>query len=74
MSELTIKFADEALLLPREARAELADKLLQSLNLQTPGDIDKLWAEEVKKRIDDYDAGKVKSLNGVILLNKLKEG
>jgi len=73
MSELTKKFTDEALLLPREARAELVDKLLQSLNVPAPGEIDKLWAEEAEKRISAYNAGNVKSLDGMQVLRELRE-
>ncbi|HOJ08777.1 MAG: addiction module protein [Ignavibacteriota bacterium] len=73
MSELTKKITDEALLLPREARAELVDKLLQSLNAPSPGDIDKLWAEEAENRISEYDAGKVQSLNGLQVIKELRD-
>ncbi len=73
MSELTKKFADEALLLPREARAELADKLIQSLNAPASGDIDKLWAEEAEQRIYEYDTGEAQSLDGIRVLRELRD-
>lgn len=73
MSELAKKFADEALLLPREDRAELVDKLLQSLNIPGLKDIDKLWAKEAEKRINEYDTGKVKSLDGLPVIKELRE-
>jgi len=73
MSELIKKFTDEALLLPREARAELVDKLIQSLNVPAPGDIDNLWADEAEKRITDYDAGTLKSLDGLQVIKELRD-
>lgn len=73
MSELTKKFVDEALLLSREARAELVDKLLQSLNKPAPVDIDKLWAEEAENRISEYDSGKVNSMDGLQVIKELRD-
>jgi len=46
MSELARKFVEEALLLPREDRAELVEQLLQSLNVPTQKEVDRLWTEE----------------------------
>lgn len=73
MSELTKKFVDEALLLSREARAELVDKLLQSLNIPAPVDIDKLWSEEAENRISEYDSGKVNSMDGLQVIKELRD-
>lgn len=73
MSELAKKFADEALLLTREDRAELVDMLLQSLNIPDINDIDKFWAEEAEKRISEYDAGKTKALDGYQVIKELRE-
>lgn len=73
MSELTKKLADEALLLPREARAELVDKLIQSLNITSLLDIDKLWAEEAENRISEYDSGKVNSMDGLQVIRELRD-
>jgi len=77
MSELARKFVEEALLLPREDRAELVEKLLQSLNIPTQKEIDRLWAEEAEKRVKDYEDGKIQALNGETVFkearNKLKK-
>lgn len=72
MSELAKKFADEASLLPREDRAELVEKLLQSLNTQSLAEIDKLWAEEAEKRITEYDEGRVKAIDGKQVFNEIR--
>jgi len=72
MSNLTVKFIEEALMLPIEERAELVDKLLQSLNVPTQSDVDRMWMEEVEKRIQDYDDKKVKSLNGENVIKEIR--
>lgn len=73
MSNLTEKLIDEALLLPLEARAELVDKLLQSLNVPTQSDIDSLWKVEVENRIREYDEKKVESLNGENVVKEIRK-
>lgn len=73
MSELAKKFVDDALLLPREDRVELVEKLLQSLNTPSLVDIDKLWEEEVEKRITEYDEGNVETLDGKKVFKEIRE-
>ena len=73
MSELAKKFADEAALLLREDRIGLIEKLLQSLNISSLADIDKLWAEEAEKRISEYDEGNVESFEGWQVFKEIRE-
>ena len=73
MSELAKKFADEASLLPREDRVELVEKLLQSLNTPSLAEIDKLWAEEVEKRINEYENGSIEALNGKQVFQEIRK-
>lgn len=49
---------DEALKLKPEARAELAEKLLKSLEDLSDEDIQRLWAEEAVRRDAELDSGK----------------
>jgi len=72
MSDLAEKFIADALMLPVEERAELVDKLLQSLNVSTQSDIDHMWAQEVEKRINEYDSKKVESLNGEDVIKEIR--
>lgn len=72
MSNLAEKFIEEALMLPLEVRAELVDKLLQSLNVPTQSDVDRLWMDEVEKRINEYDSKKVESLNGENVIREIR--
>lgn len=47
----------EALKLKPRARAELAEKLLRSLEDLSDEDIERLWAEEAIRRDQEIDAG-----------------
>lgn len=64
MSIVVKKVFDEALSLPANARMSLVEKLLISLNLPTQPEIDRLWAQEAERRIDQIDKGVVKLLPG----------
>ena len=53
----------KALALPPEARAALAGSLLESLD-DEPCDegVEAAWNEEIKRRIEEIDSGKVKPI------------
>lgn len=53
----TEQVENEALKLKPEARAELAEKLLKSLEDLSDEEIERLWAEEAVRRNADLDAG-----------------
>ena len=55
----------EALQLPTQERGRLAGRLLQSLEPEpqdTPENIAKAWEEEIARRIEEMDAGRVESI------------
>ena len=53
----------KALALPPEARAAIADSLLESLDeVPIDKDVEAAWAEEIKHRIEEIDSGKVKPI------------
>jgi putative addiction module component (TIGR02574 family) len=54
----------EALALPGEARARLADRLVESLDAPEFGRIDQLWGAEAKRRRDEVRQGKVQTIPG----------
>lgn len=54
---------NEAMSLPVELRAQLADELLKSLN-PARAEIDKLWAAEVEKRLAEIEAGQAELIPG----------
>ena len=62
---LTVEqIAAEALALPSEARALLADRLVESLDPAEDGYVRQLWAEEARRRRDDVRSGRVQTIPG----------
>src|SRR6266576_841292 len=49
----------EALGLPTEARAELADSLLESLDTEVDEGVEEAWRQEIQQRLGDIDSGAV---------------
>jgi len=56
------QIADEALALPSEARALLADRLVESLDPAEDGYIRQLWIREARRRVDEVRRGEVKTI------------
>jgi putative addiction module component (TIGR02574 family) len=52
----------DALSLPPEARAALADSLLESLDMRTDNDARAAWREEIYSRLQELDSGAVKAI------------
>jgi putative addiction module component (TIGR02574 family) len=50
----------EALRLPREERARLAEALISSLDEES--EIEKAWSAEIKRRLQDLRSGAVQSI------------
>jgi len=57
------QIAEEALALPSEARALLADRLVESLDPAEDGLIRQLWMREARRRIDEVRSGSVKTIS-----------
>jgi putative addiction module component (TIGR02574 family) len=68
----TEKLIDEAMSLPVEQRAKLADELLKSLN-PSQEEIDKLWAVEAEKRVAEIETGKVQTIPGEKVFDKIRK-
>ncbi len=59
MSTIVEKVCIEALSLPRDARAEIAHRLLVSLeNEDFSDEVTELWHEEIARRRKDFSEGK----------------
>jgi putative addiction module component (TIGR02574 family) len=62
---LTVEqLAEEAMQLPADSRALLADKLVESLDFEMPDEIQKVWVAEAIRRRDEIRSGKVKPVPG----------
>ncbi|MBT9589335.1 MAG: addiction module protein [Thiobacillus sp.] len=71
---LTIEqIAEEALSLPSEARALLADRLVESLDPLEDGYIRQLWIAEARTRRDDVRKGLVKTIPGQEALDRVRK-
>jgi len=62
MSEQGQRFFKEALSLPPEERAEVAELLLASLDSEAQPRIDSLWAAEAEDRLDALDRGEIQTV------------
>lgn len=67
------KLAEQAMTLPTELRARLADLLVESLDAEELGRIDQMWAAEAKRRRDEVRAGRVKTIPGEKALRKVRK-
>lgn len=59
MTLTTDRVIEEALHLPRESRAFLAEKLLESLDYGEEFDVSDLWRDEIRRRCREIDTGTV---------------
>lgn len=67
------QIAEEALALPSESRALLADKLVESLDTAALSRIDEAWLAEAKRRRDEVRSGKVKTIPGDEAFAKVRQ-
>ena len=58
------QITEVALALPCEARALLADRLVESLDPPTDPTIRDQWAKEALRRLEEIQSGKVESIPG----------
>lgn len=71
------KLREEALELPTKARAELAHDLLLSLEeepFDAPEDVEKAWAAEIERRVQDVKEGRVKLIPADQVLRDVRAG
>ena len=64
---------DEVLQLPADARVNLVEQLLTSLNLPTQPEVDRLWADEAEKRIAQIDKGEIKLVPGRKVFSNIRK-
>lgn len=65
------KLIEQAMTLPSESRALLADLLVESLDAEELGRIDRLWAVEAIRRLDEVRASVVETVPGQEALRKV---
>jgi putative addiction module component (TIGR02574 family) len=62
MSMDATELLNEALELPAEARAALAVKLIESLDETVDPDAESLWAEEITRRLKEFEEGRAQTI------------
>ena len=73
MTPETKKVIEKALQLPKDARAFLAEKLLESLDYAEEFEVTLEWREEIRRRCRELDEGKAKLVPGDRVFEELKE-
>jgi putative addiction module component (TIGR02574 family) len=64
MSPAAHRLIEEALALPEDARTELLEALIESLDgpAEAPDEVEAAWADEIAERLRAVDAGSVKPI------------
>jgi hypothetical protein len=65
--------AKEAMALPSESRAQLADLLVESLDGEELGRIEQMWLVEAKRRRDEVRSGTVETVTGEEALRSVRD-
>jgi putative addiction module component (TIGR02574 family) len=63
MTRAVEELYEQASQLPEEDRAELAGKLLESIEDPPDDGLEEAWAAEIERRMADYRAGRVKTIS-----------
>ena len=73
MATTVEQLAEQAMKLPSESRARLADLLVESLEGDDLGRIERLWITEAKRRRDEVRGGKVETIPGEEGLRQVRD-
>ncbi len=63
---------EDALALPTDERLVLVERLLESLTPAPSAEIDRLWAEEAERRIDQIDRGEAKTIPAEVVFQRIR--
>jgi len=73
MSTRVEEITEAALALPNEARAMLADRLVESLDPADDGMFHRLWADEAQRRLQELRSGSVAPVPGEEAIDQLRK-
>jgi putative addiction module component (TIGR02574 family) len=63
MSREVEKILEDALQLPPEARAAVAGRLIESLDVEIDENAEAAWSAEISRRLVDFDSGGIKTVS-----------
>ena len=66
------QLAEEAMHLPHNSRAELAEKLVESLDFPVSDELQSQWAAEAVRRRDEVRSGRVKPIPGEEVIAEMR--
>jgi putative addiction module component (TIGR02574 family) len=73
MSTVTLeKMAGNVLKLPKQARAYLAERLLESLDDENDFQVSREWLAEARRRGRELDSGRGEAIPGPVALKRLR--
>jgi putative addiction module component (TIGR02574 family) len=72
MSRRAAEILKDALTLPAEARAAIADSLLESLDTEIDPDAESAWREEIVRRAKELDSKEVRTVPWTVVNSRLK--
>lgn len=67
------KIQDEALLLPKEERAQLVQRLVLSLESPSKEELRSDWLLEAQRRAEELDSGSVQAVPGEDVMRKARD-
>lgn len=67
------QITQDALSLPSDARAALAERLLQSLDDKELSEIDQAWVDEAERRYQELKEGKVSGIPASEVFTQIRE-
>jgi len=74
MEHMTVdELAEEALSLPSEERAALADRLVESLDPADDAHLHRVWGAEAMRRLADVREGRVQAVDGEDALKRVRK-
>ena len=73
MASFMKKITDEALKMPPEERATLAECLISSLDNTDEIGVEASWQEEIQSRLKDLNSGKVKTIPWAEVQKQLRD-
>jgi len=73
MSTMVENLLAQALLMPAQDRAAIAERLISSLDAEIDQDVEIAWQQEVQRRVDEIDKGLVACIPWEQVLLRLRE-